>query len=856
MVNARGSKLRGHWHDFVSCRDLVPVVVIFRFSAMGPPSMMFVCPKSAHRTTRWLRGLTIASVWLGGTCVAHAMDFVHDIVPILQRNCVVCHGGREAEGDFSLNTRKMLEDSGFVVAGDADSSYLLELLTSDDPDVQMPPPERPRVTATEISLIRSWINKDMPWDESFTFAIESYEPPLRLSTPTLPPIRDGRDQPIDRILDNYLASQNLPTPGPIDDATYLRRVSLDLVGLLPSREKLETFVNDPSPQKRLSVVDELLSDPVDYADHWMTFFNDLLRNDYSGTGFITKGRTQVSGWLYRSLLENKPFDVMTRELIAPASAESQGFIDGIKWRGKVSAGQSLPIQFSQSISQAFLGINMKCASCHDSFVDRWTLRDAYGLAAIYSDEPLELHRCDKPTGQMAEAAWVFPELGRIDPASPRAERLTQLANLMTHQENGRFARTIVNRLWNQMMGRGIVHPLDAMQNRPWSEDLLNQLAVDFVRNDYDLKATLRSIAASQAYQSQSEVARLDAAGDSYTYRGPRARRMTAEQFLDGIWQLTGDGPKAFDAPVIRGSLDSVQRAFREPAGQWIWGPLENGTVPGGQVVRLRKTFTLDRQPGAGGAMVTADNEFELYINGNRVGRSEDWTKPQWIDLIPHLQQGENVIDAIAINGLTRPNDAGFYFDARLRFDDDQTMTIASDDTWRLSSVVPERRGDVFDLAIGSWESVTVVSTLPAWERVINSTAGTLLSSFQNSGQPEQMIRSSLLENTALMKSLGRPMREQIVSMRPSTVTTLEAVDLANEPSLAHSFAVGAERLMTVHRGDTEGLIVDLFLSALARRPTPAEHRAMKELLGETPELQSVQDAFWAVCMLPEFMLIR
>src|SRR5690606_14688331 len=135
------------------------------------------------------------------------------------------------------------------------------------------------------------------------------------------------------------------------------------------------------------------------------------------------------------------------ELLAPPTAESRGFIDGIQWRGAVNASQVREVQFSQSISQTFLGLNMKCASCHDSFVDRWKLDEAYGLAAIYAERPLEIARCDKPTGRMAKPGWIFPELGEVDAAAPQPERLKQLAALMTHPDNGRFTRTIVNRLW-------------------------------------------------------------------------------------------------------------------------------------------------------------------------------------------------------------------------------------------------------------------------------------------------------------------------------------------------------------------------------------------------------------------------
>jgi hypothetical protein len=188
-----------------------------------------------------------------------------------------------------------------------------------------------------------------------------------------------------------------------------------------------------------------------------------------------------------------------------------------------------------------MGINMKCASCHDSFVDRWTLKEAYGLAAIYSDQPLELTRCDKPTGEKAIAAWLYPELGQIDPSKPKNERLKQLASLMTHPENGRMQRTLVNRLWNQLMGRGIVHPVAAMNTEPWSDDLLDLLANHLVASNYDMKAVIRLIATSKIYQARADV--LDDESKPYVFNGPVRKRMTAEQFIDAVRTVVGVWPK-------------------------------------------------------------------------------------------------------------------------------------------------------------------------------------------------------------------------------------------------------------------------------------------------------------------------
>ena len=609
-------------------------------------------------------------------------DFAHNIVPILQKHCVGCHGGREAKGSFSINTRELLVDSGHVQPGEPDESHLIELVLATDKQIQMPPADKERLSIAEVAALKKWIADDLIWDDGFSFAPVAWEPPLKPRRPKLPTAIDGRENPIDRILDADLTAHDVSRPKRIDDAAFLRRVSLDLVGLLPEPESLATFLADAAADKREKIVRRLLDDRIAYSDHWLTFFNDLLRNDYSGTGFITGGRQQVSAWLYEALLTNKPFDEFARDLIAPPTSASQGYIDGIRWRGEVSAGQTVEIQFAQSISQSFLGINMKCASCHDSFIDRWKLDEAYGLAAIYASQPMEIHRCDKPIGRQAKAQWLFPELGAIDPAAPKEERLRQLAALMTHPDNGRFTRTIVNRLWYKLMGRGIVHPLDAMQSKPWSEDLLDSLAVHLQECKYDLKSVLYLIATSEAYQSDCVVREqvADAALQGFIYRGPISRRMTAEQFLDSVWQITDSAPAAFDAPVVRAVVDS---------------------------------------------------------------------------------SGAN-----------------------------------------------------------------------------------------------RMIRTSLLKSDFLMRSLGRPMREQIVSMRPSELTTLEAVDLTNGSTLSNYLAQGATRLADRWSDDRSGLINHLTQFALSRSPVTEERIVLEAALSPAPTAEEIEDILWGIVMMPEFMLVR
>jgi hypothetical protein len=502
---------------------------------------------------RWMMRLPPCALLLSaltGPAVAQPapkVDFAHEIVPLLKARCGECHTAGKYKGSFSLDTREEVLKKQAVVPGKSAASELIRRVTSKDAQERMPA-KGPPLTTQQIELLTIWIDQGFGWEEGFSFRAGTYVVPLKPRRPTLPPARAGRDHPIDRILDAYFAKNKLAWPAPLDDTALVRRIYLDVIGLLPTPEEATAFERDASADKCQRLVCKLLGEKRGYADHWLTFWNDLLRNDYSGTGYIDGGRTQISGWLYASLLNNKPYNLFVRELISPTAA-SEGFIKGIKWRGNVNASQVPELQFSQNVSQVFFGINLKCASCHDSFIDRWKLDDAYALAAVIAERRLELHRCDKPTGTFASARFIFPELGKINAKEGRAKRLEELAGLVTHSDNGRFARCIANRIWQRLLGRGIVHPVDVMANTPWLEDLLDYLGVYLAEQRYDLKKLIEHIATSRAYQSRPTALADEPAGDEYIFRGPLVRRMTAEQFMDAVWMLTRTAPEKAAAPV-------------------------------------------------------------------------------------------------------------------------------------------------------------------------------------------------------------------------------------------------------------------------------------------------------------------
>ena len=170
------------------------------------------------------------------------------------------------------------------------------------------------------------------------------------------------------------------------------------------------------------MVSRLLADNQKYAENWISYWNDLLRND-EGVSYYseTAGRKSITDWLLASLVTNQPYNEMVSKLLNPTEpADPDGFLIGVNWRGTVSASQTPALQAAQNTAQVFLGVNLKCNSCHDSFISKWKLKDAYSLAAYFSnEEQLPLYRCDIAQEEYASAGFLFPELNRRLPRCSR-----------------------------------------------------------------------------------------------------------------------------------------------------------------------------------------------------------------------------------------------------------------------------------------------------------------------------------------------------------------------------------------------------------------------------------------------------
>lgn len=359
-------------------------------------------------------------------------------------------------------------------------------------------------------------------------------------------------------------------PPPVcDDATFCRRVYLDLIGIVPQPVEVNRFLADRSAGRRAKLIDELLARDADYADHWTPFWEDALASQpvLSQGGIPTRG--DYRAWIHDSLQRNRPYDVMVAELLDPTMPGRHRAVDedlfGTKYTIEYVRNEdhTVTLQTAANIGQVFLGTSMKCASCHDHFDNTaWTQRRFLGFAGLFAPRDLELVRCDVHLGETVPARFPFEVPGM--PAAVPSDlegRLRLAAQLVTDPLNPRFAETIVNRLWKRYLGLGLYEPADdARDDRPASHPaLLDWLAYDFIEHGCDLKHTIRLILASRVYQHRYDpdledhfdVAELDDVQGRRPrwFRSPALRRLSAEQQIDSV------------RLAITGQLDREQRCY-------------------------------------------------------------------------------------------------------------------------------------------------------------------------------------------------------------------------------------------------------------------------------------------------------
>jgi hypothetical protein len=394
----------------------------------------------------------------------------------------------------------------------------------------------------EFGLVRA---EDVPGEAAVMASYMGAVGVFRVLIPRSQTIENYPELPVQNFIDTLVHAKlkklNILPSEICSDSDYLRRLSLDVIGTLPTADEARAFLSDKRPDKRARLVDQLLKRP-EFADFWALKWSDLLRVDRLVLGH--KGAYNYYRWIHESFAENKPYDQFVRELLTARGTLSESPA------GHLFQVVKNPGDLSSTLSQVLLGVRIECAQCHHHPFDRWSQTDYFGMQAFFTQVQFK----PTPTGSMltamrksatkhprsGEAIFAHP-LGTKNPSeSPSGDRRDALANWMTAPDNPWLARNFVNRMWAHMLGRGLVEPVDDVRstNPPANQQLLDELARHFVANKFDMHNLIRTIAASRTYQLSSRPNETNRQ-DEQNYSRALFKRLDAEVLFDAVCQTTG-----------------------------------------------------------------------------------------------------------------------------------------------------------------------------------------------------------------------------------------------------------------------------------------------------------------------------
>ena len=417
-------------------------------------------------------------------------------------------------------------------------------------------------------------------------------------------------------------------PSPIcDDASFVRRVFVDIAGRLPSIEETERFLADKSVNKRDVLIDKL-ADSADHADYFANKWSSILRNRRKGATY-TRGTYGFHAWIRQSIYENKPYDEFVREILAASGEMSE--TPTVAWYREVKSSD----QQVENAAQLFLGIRIQCARCHHHPFEAWSQRDYYGLSAFFTQvgrkQGLEADE-ERVFHKRGVASAIHPKTGeKLSPTSLGAEPLRlapeqdprhALVDWMIAPENKYFAPSLVNRYWKHFFNRGIVDPEDDMRvtNPASNPELLDALSRHFIDSKFNLKDLVRTICKSATYQLSSEPNQYNAK-DKQNFSRYYLKRMNAEVLLDAIDVVAGSstnftglptGSRAIQIPD-NGVTSFFLTIFGKPEGESACECERSGDASLAQCLHLLNSPELQTKLSSG--------------NGRAISMAKDSTTP-------------------------------------------------------------------------------------------------------------------------------------------------------------------------------------------------------------------------------------
>jgi len=419
-----------------------------------------------------------------------------------------------------------------------------------------------------------------------------------------------------------------------DDETFLRRVTLDLAARPPTPEEYHVFMADSRADKRAAKIDTLLADDA-FADLWTSLWAEQLRvtgGNYAPDAMSIKAAATYYDWIGRQMREGRPLNEFIADMVnSSGSSISNGPVN--LYTMLVHNVRVDPKQLAADFSQVFLGVQLQCAECHNHPFDRWNMNDYYGFVAFFNgierkpgaearEKRIYWNNARPPVRHLVDDRPMLPKtLGAVEPMKSEGDPRAALAVWLTAPENDLFSRNLANRIWAQLMGRGIVHPVDDVRvtNPPVNEPLLADLARHLVASRFSLRSLVRDICNSQTYQL-STTANDTNRRDNRQFSRAYLRRLRADVFIDSVVSVTGvprhfngfpEGTRAIDY-YPRTAGDAVSPNFgddvfkclgRSPRGSVSSG--ESKTAPTiSQALHLSVGDTIQPRLGCGGALNT------------------------------------------------------------------------------------------------------------------------------------------------------------------------------------------------------------------------------------------------------------
>jgi len=682
-----------------------------------------------------------------------------------------------------------------------------------------------------------------------------------------------------------------------DDATFVRRVHLDLTGLIPTSDEARRFIESNAPDKRAKLVDALLAGEA-FARFWALKDADLMRVSKTR---LKDGRAEAfSEWLVDAQRRDLPYDEFARKLLTATGdthrvAEANFFV--------AIPG---PEERTEMTAQLFLGSRLECAKCHNHPYEKWTMRDYYSLSAVFARTAVDqgivqlassgetIH----PTTKQPVRPW-----GATDATPAAVDRRAAFAGWLTQPDNPLFARVEVNRIWAQLLGRGIVDPVDDFRssNPPANGALLDALAKEFVNGGYRRKQIIRLICSSQTYQRSMATTAFNES-DETLFSHARPRLLTAEQLKDAVGtaahtlapvqllpeQITAsraalERRKAeleteFPAWLEKATADATARDFWM-ASWYAVGPFTGGSReetreqefgPEQYPVDFNATFDEGRRHWRMHSewndpeqtyTIDCPKESAVYIARQIYSREARTLQvmargsgPVWVNGKPQRQvlNGERRVSielAAGINHLvmkisSRQNDAQF----RFRVTEPKAAEGASPERMALlPQVIALLAKSAADRSVADREAIREVH--PQMDAAFQALQQKLASQQQHLDYATQRPYP---ETEPFMVAFGQPKRETACSCeRLSSPTLLQALELLNGTVMRAAVESGCGRYDAMDDGK---MLDELYLSALSRFPTAQERKAGGEFLAQAEKRSdAVMDLLWSVLNTREFL---